>query len=373
LKIVALTNYLSARGGGIPPAMFPLYELLAEKGVDIILAAGDPPDSTIGVRALTYRTLGPKSFAFSFDLLKILDQEHPDLVHLHGLWTYGSIAAQTWGRRTGNPVVVSTHGMVDHWALRHSALKKRIAGAAFEWANLRNAACIHALTEGEVKALNDYGFHNRIVKIPNGVDFPKSSSCRKLPKRILLYLGRLHSKKGIAETLIAWSRFQKELAIGPARWQLVIAGWDDGGHQGKLCELVRKYDIEEHVKFMGPVSGEAKNSLYSSADATILASHSEGLPMTVLETWAYGKPVFITQQCNLPEGFKAGAAFKITTNPQNIAEVLISVLPDQVRLITAGQAGRALAEKLFSWSKISETWLSLYRSLVHERQLLSRP
>jgi poly(glycerol-phosphate) alpha-glucosyltransferase len=280
------------------------------------------------------------------------------------LWTYGSIAAQIWKRRTGNPVVVSTHGMVDRWALQHRALKKWIAGAAFEWANLRNASCIHALTEGEVKALNDLGFRDHVVKIPNGVDLVKSVDWCESSNRTVLYLGRLHPKKGIAETLMAWSLFQKHVAIDPARWQLVIAGWDDGGHLDELYEIVRKYDLQGHVKFVGPVFGAAKESLYASADATILASHSEGLPMTVLEAWAFGRPVFITEQCNLPEGFRTGAAFKITTDPKNIAEVLIGVLPDRGRLIEAGQAARTLAESSFNWIKIAETWLSLYSSLV---------
>src|SRR5262249_9186759 len=209
--------------------MFPLYELLTEKGVDIVLAGGDPPDCKIGVRTLTYPTRGPRSFAFSPGLLKILDHERPDLVHLHGLWTYGSIAAQLWGRRTGKPVVVSPHGMVDRWALRQSAVKKWTAGAAFEWANLRNASCIHALTEGEVRDLDRLGFRDQVVKVPNGIELPKGIKSHEPPRRTLLYLGRLHPKKGIAETLLAWSIFQKKLAINPARWQLVIAGWDESG------------------------------------------------------------------------------------------------------------------------------------------------
>jgi glycosyltransferase involved in cell wall biosynthesis len=367
LKIVALTNYLSARGGGIPPAIFPLYELLARKGVNIVLAGGDPPDRPIEVRVLTYRTLGPKSFAFSSDLLKILDQERPDLVHLHGLWTYGSIAAQIWGRRTGNPVVVSTHGMVDQWALGHSALKKWLAGAAFEWANLRNASCIHALTDGEVRDLKRLGFHDRVIRIPNGIDLAKSVNCNEPSRRILLYLGRLHPKKGVSETLIAWSIFQKNLSIDPARWLLVIAGWDDGGYLRELYDITMKYDLQEHVKFMGPVFGSTKDALYASADAAILASYSEGLPMSVLEAWSFGKPVFITEQCNLPEGFQSGAAFKITTDPQDIAKTLIGVLPNRAHLISAGRAARTLAERSFDWAKISETWLSLYSSLLHLR------
>src|SRR5262249_47016947 len=135
-----------------------------------------------------------------------------------------------WRSRTGRPVVVSPHGMLDSWALRDSALIKRIAGAAYEWENLRTASRIHALTEGEVKSLNDLGFRDHIVKIPNGVVLAKNRAPQERSKRTLLYLGRLHAKKGIAETLIAWSLFQKEGSTDASRWLLVIAGWDDGGH-----------------------------------------------------------------------------------------------------------------------------------------------
>jgi glycosyltransferase involved in cell wall biosynthesis len=365
VKIIALTNRLSAWGGGIPPAIFGLYEHLAAPGANIVLVASDPPDQAQTIRVITYRTLGPRSFGFSPDLPNILEQECPDIVHLHGLWTYASIAAQIWRRRTGKPIVISPHGMMDPWALRQSAIKKRIAGEVFEWANLRKASCIHALTQGEAQALSDCGFGNHVVKIPNGIELTQHADRRDSSKRILLYLGRLHPKKGIAETIVAWSVLQKESLVGPARWQLVIAGWDDGDQLDKLRQLVKKVDVEQWVKFVGPVFGSAKDALYESADATILASYSEGLPMTVLETWSCGKPAFITEQCNLPEGFEAGAAFKITTDPQVIANVLIATLPDEVQLIRAGRAGRALVERSFNWRKISERWLTLYSSLIN--------
>src|SRR5262249_53369115 len=150
----------------------------------------------------------------------------------------------------------------------------------------------------------------------------------------------LHPKKGVAETLIAWSLFQREIAINPNRWRLIIAGWDDGGHADELHKIVRRHGLEQHVEFTGPVFGESKDSLYASVDAIILASYSEGLPMTVLEGWAFGKPAFITDQCNLPEGFKSGAAFKITTDPNEIARVLVKVLPDRTQLVSSGHAAR---------------------------------
>jgi poly(glycerol-phosphate) alpha-glucosyltransferase len=218
------------------------------------------------------------------------------------------------------------------------------------------------LVEAEAKAVKNLKIKGRIIKIPNGVDLKKANSERKQSRGTLLYLGRLHQKKGIAETLLGWSLFQKRSAVGARRWELVIAGWDDGGYVNTLFEIVRRHAIK-NVHFVGAVWGDSKEALYENADATILASHSEGLPMTVLESWAAGKPVFMTEQCNLPEGFKAGAAFRITTNPEDIATTLVQVLLDETQLFKAGQAGQSLVESSFNWTEICKAWLSLYRSL----------
>src|SRR5262249_4190605 len=241
--------------------------------------------------------------------------------------------------------------------------------AVFEWRNLRMTTCIHALSEGEARSLNDLGFGDKVIKIPNGVDIAKIAHQPISSYKIILYLGRLHPKKEVAETIIAWSLVRKALGTVAGTWQLVIAGWDDGGHEEKLRKIVRQRGLEHHVVFLGPVFGADKEALYAKADAIILTSHSEGLPMSVLEAWAYGKPAFMTEQCNLPEGFKVGAAFKVTTDPRNIADVLVDVLPNPERLAIAGQAARALAKTSFDWINISNQWHSLYESLRQNRSL----
>jgi glycosyltransferase involved in cell wall biosynthesis len=368
MKILGLTNFLSVRGGGIPAAMLRLYQILAGEGLEIVLVASDTPDYTLGkIKVVVYKSVGPASFSFSPDLLSVLDRERPDIVHLHGLWTYGSIASQIWKRRTGNTLVVSPHGMADSWALRHRGVKKWIAGAVYEWRNLRNATCVHALSDGEAQSLTDLGFGDKIVKIPNGIDIAKTNCQSISAHNVILYVGRLHAKKGLVEVITAWSVVKKKLPSTGMRWQLVIAGWDDGGHEETLRQIVMQRGLEADVIFVGPVYGAKKDRLYASADAVILASYSEGLPMSVLEAWSFGKPVFMTEQCNLPEGFKAGAAFKVTTDPNDIANVLVDTLLSPGRLAIAGQAARALVEMSFDWVKISNQWRSLYVSLFHNR------
>ncbi len=113
-------------------------------------------------------------------------------------------------------------------------------------------------------------------------------------------------------------------------WRLVIAGWDDRGHEASLKQLCRELGLPfsditagaigesfpderngASVVFAGPAFGASKRRLYEIADAFILPSHSEGLPMAVLEAWAAGLPVLMTEACNLPEGLEVAAAIRI--------------------------------------------------------------
>jgi poly(glycerol-phosphate) alpha-glucosyltransferase len=143
-------------------------------------------------------------------------------------------------------------------------------------------------------------------------------------------------------------------------WRLVIAGWDDGGHLPALRVAAAQSGAAESIDFCGPLYGAEKTAMYARADAFILPSFSEGLPMTVLEAWAHGCAVFATASCNLPEGFENGAAIPITTEPDEMAAVLAQALPDAERLASAGDAGRRLVLRRFAWAEIAAQWQAVY-------------
>src|SRR5262249_6426423 len=115
------------------------------------------------------------------------------------------------------------------------------------------------------------------------------------------------------------------------------------------------------VVFLGSRFGAEKSECYRKCDAFILPSLSEGLPMTVLEAWAYAKPVLMTPECNLPEGFSSGAALEIGTRPEEIARGLkqLGEMSDNDR-IQMGNRGRALVATKFSWPRIGEQMRAVY-------------
>src|SRR5207248_11356652 len=109
----------------------------------------------------------------------------------------------------------------------------------------------------------------------------------------------------------------------------------------------------DSVAFLGPRFGMDKNECYRACDAFIMPSLSEGLPITVLEAWANAKPVLMTPECNLPEGFAAGAALQIGTSPGEIAagpKKVIEMSDEDRRAM--GNRGRNLVATKFSWPRI---------------------
>ena len=325
---------------------------------------------------LSLHLVAPKyaRFRYAPELSHRLASLMPDLVHTHGIWTYLSVTAVRWSRSNGGvtprPYVVSTHGMLDPWALHNSRWKKIIAGFAFERQHLKNAACIHAINQAEAAAVRAFGLRNPICIIPNGVELPASNAVHRTQpwtgniisdRKVLLYLGRLHPKKGLSILLRGW----KEAFKHEQDWILVIAGWDQGGHRRELEQLTRELKIAGSVQFTGPVFGKARDTAYQNADAFVLPSLSEGQPLVVLEAWSHARPVLMTQECNLPEGFENGAAIRMSATVEGVAGALGKLFAsEKSALEEMGCRGRDLVICNFSWSQIASQMFAVYKWLL---------
>jgi len=281
--------------------------------------------------------------------------------------------------------MVSTHGMLDPWAVRNSHWKKLLAGSLYQDSILRHSSCLRALCESEAKSIRAYGLKNPICIIPNGIDIPTTSrdqagplarsqdvGCSDPPRwsgqvpperKVLLYLGRLHPKKGLPNLLCAWDAVRKRKTPGAKEWSLVIAGWDQDGHERALKAQAR--DLVDSVHFIGPQFDAAKAAAYSHAEAFVLPSYSEGLPMVILEAWAYGLPVLVTAECNLPEGFAAGAALRVKPDREDLVrglEDLFSMTESDRQ--TMGARGLALVKERFTWSNIGTDMRAVYEWIL---------
>lgn len=373
MKITELTPSVSRAGGGLMDSVRRLsQEIDARDGYSVEVVSFHDDHSAYDarlwypVRLRLLKPQPPKRFGFTRRTLPIVKESDADILHTHGLWTHLSMVAYAWSQEGTRPYVLSPQGMLEPWALNNSRLSKRIALRLFERAHLENARCLHAFAAKETESYRAVGLQNPICVIPNGVDVP--GTCNHLPpaewksdgRRVLLYLGRLHPKKGLPVLVEAWHRVRQEASA--AGWRLVIAGWDQQGHQAKLEAQVQYAELSKTVNFAGPLFDAAKASALSNADALILPSYGEGLPLVVLEAWAHRTPVLMTPQCNIPEGFTAAAAQQIRAEPASLATSLLdlfSMSPHELR--TMGENGRRLVERRFTWTRVAEEMAEVYR------------
>jgi poly(glycerol-phosphate) alpha-glucosyltransferase len=326
---------------------------------------------------VTCAVRGPRIFGYSSELNRILLDSNSDMAYCAGLWKYPSWAALRWAKETGHPIVVAPHGMLDAWALRNSRIKKMIAGWLYQTAQLKIAVCLRAICRSEAQSIRVYGLKNSVCMIPYGVDLPvpqqelsfrddcRFGDVKKEGKKLLLYLGRLHPKKGIANLLKSWAAVLSDRSsqthVLASQWCLAIAGWDQGNYEKELRRQATENGIEDSVLFLGPRFNYEKAVCYRNCEAFILPSFSEGTPMAVLEAWSYGKPVLMTPECNLTEGYAAEAAIRVETNPESIRQGLqvLFEMSDADRK-ALGQRGHKLVSERYTWPKVASQMRDLY-------------
>lgn len=380
MHLVVITANISRFGGGPFESVRRLSQTLSRaEGVDVTVlglsrgAEREDIEAWAPLDLVACPVLAFPTFKFAPALDAALSRAAPDIVHRHGLWSYPSVATRKWHGATGKPYVISPRGMLDDWAIKNSRWKKQIARLLYERRHLSSAACLHALSEAEYAAIRRRGLRNPVCVVPNAVDMPGDSPGIPAPwattgqtrKRVLLFLGRVHPKKGVIELLEAWQRLQRHHARA-RDWQLAVVGWEDGSHGIRSLAAAR----EPSVSWLGPVFGAEKHACFTAADAFILPSFSEGVPMAVLEAWSHGVPTLITRACNLPEGFEAGAAVEIAPDSDSIEAELkrLFEMPPE-RLAAIGAAARELARSRFGWPAIAERMLAVYRWLLEGGQV----
>lgn len=391
MKILSVLESVSRVDGGIFEAELALQRELARMdgmAVDVVALRDEFTDADAErwapIRPRVAEVRGPAGFGFAPGLAELMP-ESADVGYCAALWKYPAWALLNWQMRTGRPVVVAPHGSLDSWALRNSRWKKRIAAWVFKDEQLRRATCLRALCDAEVDSIRAYGFRQRVEVVPNGVVLPEKLTTEDTEgtegKKRMVFLGRIHPKKGLLGLIRAWAGLKRDFGAGKfSEWELVIAGWDQGGHEGELRVLCEELGLKvfsfqgsvsrgegADVVFRGPVFGEEKEALLRSAEAFVLPSFSEGLPMSVLEAWAYGLPVVMTPECNLPEGVASGAALEIrnsgvgNSNWEGLRTLL--EMSDSERR-EMGVRGRKLVEEKFTWPKVAARMREIFEDLV---------
>ncbi|MGQ9682050.1 MAG: glycosyltransferase [Anaerolineae bacterium] len=295
-----------------------------------------------------------------------------DVLHQHSIWQGYSRATSRWRAAWRRPTVLSPHGTLEAYALARSTWKKWLALICYERANLRAASCLHALTSAEAESMRRFGLRNPIAVIQNGVSSRWLESVGQGPcfrakcpalgrRRILLFLSRVHPKKGLSLLLRAMAGIRGRLD----GWCLVIAGPDEHGHTRELRSLAESLGLSQLVEFVGPVYGQDKRDALAAADLFVLPTLSEALPIAVLEALGAGVPVVTTRGVDGREIAEQGCGWWVDISVDALAQGLADALAcPQSTLLDMGRKGRALVAARYLWRHAAEKIARLYGWLL---------
>lgn len=368
---IQAVSHLDPRYGGIASMLGQLCEHSQQAGVSSPVIGfcdeGEYAQRTVG--NATEVTIAPRDrlqMLFNTKLRQRLKDQmrHASGVHIHGIWEGHCATAAGWARDTRRPYIVSAHGMLDRWALKQKRFKKAVYSTLVESRNLSHASCLRALTPAEAQDYRRLGLRAPIAIVPNGVTVPEQMDSTEFlslypqleGKRVILFMGRLHPKKGLIPLVEAWLQVRREQA------HLVIAGPDDG-LRSTLEQMIRDGSASCSVTLAGNLSGSMKWSALASASLFALPSYSEGLSVALLEALAVGVPVLFTPQCNLPEAARE-AGWLIDAEQAQIESALrefLNTRAEQMRSMAC--TGRKLAARHFHWDIVADQMKAVYRWL----------
>jgi glycosyltransferase involved in cell wall biosynthesis len=284
------------------------------------------------------------------------------VLHAHGLWVMPNIYPAIVARRYHIPLIVAPRGMLGREALKFSRYRKYLMWYAAQRSAVAAASCLHATSEQEYLEIRNFGLRQPVAVVPNGVDVPPMSSGVRKQQHTVLYLGRIHPKKGLDRLISAWRSLENDWPD----WRLEIIGPDERGYLDELKRQARDLGLRR-VSFADPVFGNRKHEAYRAADLFVMPTLNENFAMTVAEALSNGTPVICTKGAPW-QGLEINrCGWWIDQGKDALTCGLREAMSKtHDELVAMGLRGRAWMIKDFSWRSIALEMSSVYRWLSGE-------
>lgn len=388
MKVLHVIPYMHPRAGGPPVVVDRVCSGLAALGCETeivttdLLSSGSDDDWAshwaTEDRFRIGRVTSGSNYAYSAEVKSLLHECVPraDLVHLHTLWNYPTREAARICRRRDIPYVVMPHGMLDPHSMRRAWWKKAVYGRLIEFPALRRAAgiiCTH--TEEERLARETCRGLPKAFMTPLGADDPPDERGRlaeeffaahpELQGRpIVLFLSRLHEKKGLDLLIPAFARVH---AANP-RAVLFLVGSGEPTYEGQLRQCADRSGAGDSIVFAGTLREREKWAAMAAADVFVLPSYQENFALVVVDALNIGLPVVLSSRVNICDDVvSAGAGLRCELDAVDIAEQIGSLLTDAGLRESMGQNGRELVQEQFTWARCAEGTLEAYHDVLGTR------
>jgi glycosyltransferase involved in cell wall biosynthesis len=318
------------------------------------------------------RTAAIREFAFSARFTKWLwnNISNYDLVHIHAIFSYPSTIAMSIARLRKVPYMVRPIGQLCEWSLQQSYRKKQIYLNLIERANLNHSQLLHLTSGQEQQEVAKLHLKVANFVLPLGFSFPplvpearqRLRQHLNLPsdELIILFLSRLHPKKGLDYLIPALGKLAKY------RFTFVVAGSGELDYEAHLEALLTTHGIRDRTRFVGFVEGETKNLLLQGSDLFTLTSHSENFGIAVLEAMAFGLPILVTPGVALASEIgRYQLGYVTSLDISEITMRLEQYLVDQRQGRQMGEQACQFVQRHYTWNQIATELLQIYQTVVN--------
>ena len=304
---------------------------------------------------------GPWAYNLSIQLTRwvFAHARDYDVLHVHAPFSYTTLPACAAAVRARKPYIYRTLGTMDAWSLGQKAWKKWPYYRVFERRNMAGAAAVHVTAESERRAIAALGFGSKATDVPLAVDVapPVKRHASAGPLRVL-YLSRLHEKKGIPHLLEALKVLRNR---APGSIRLTLAGTGAPRYEAEVNELIARLGLGDVIDRPGFVDGEAKQRVLGDSDVFVLPAYDENFGIAVVEAMAAGLPVVVSDAVGVAPDVEQGNAGVVvrTGNTDDIVAAL-ERLRDAGTREAMGRAARGVVDDRFTTAAMGARLVAMY-------------
>lgn len=385
MKIINLIENLDDTYGGPAKSVPYLCKALNELDVDTEILSIEYYESEVNSVVESYN-LKWKSFKYNFikktryskSLKKYLDKEFQNnndkIIHTHNLWNYIPYIAYKQSRKYNIPYIVAIRGALYKWSLEQSKLQKKIAWKLFQKKVLQNASCIHVTEIKEMEAVRALGIKTPIAIVPNGINLEefgnmknktdaKQSLDLNIAKKYILFMSRIHPKKGLEYLVNAWVKIASQYT----EWDLLIVGPQyDKKYMDKIVNIIDSHSLKDRVAFTGMLIGEDRMDAFAASDLFVLSSHTENFGIAIAEAMAAKLPVITTHGTPWEEIEEKDAGWWVKLTQENINKSLYDAISlNDIELKQKGLNGFELIQN-YEWKYQAKKMKKLYEYVLYD-------
>jgi len=267
-------------------------------------------------------------------LTDVIKKDKDILLHTHNLWNYIPYVVYSLGVNYKVAYILAIRGSLYPWSLAQSSLQKKIAWVLFQKKALNNASCIHVTDKAELEAVRTLDITSPIALVPNGINLDEFKSMNdkdtakenlglEKDKKYILFLSRVHPKKGLEYLVQSWIKLAKKYK----NWDLLIVGplYDQKYHK-KIEDEIVKNNLQDRVHFTGMIGGAKRIDCFSASTLFVLPSHTENFGIAIAEAMAAKLPVITTHGTPWQEIEEYDAGWWVELSQKNIDNTLNEAL-----------------------------------------------